>query len=68
MPILKNKDYFSISKEILEDKELSWGAKGLYAFLCCRECHMHLDILKDFPTSVELIKELVSKNLISLED
>ena len=70
----KNYKFGIVSKEVIEDPELSLGAKALYSLLCTyadkqRECFPSISTLSDYLNistryTDKLIKELKSKGYI----
>jgi hypothetical protein len=63
--IVRNCPYVMVTEEILRNKELSWEAKGFYAFLSCLKLDEEIDMHENLE---ELINELISIGCMELID
>lgn len=63
--IIRECPYVMVTKKVLEDKELSWEAKGFYSFLSCYDSEVEITMTSKMET---LSQELISKGYMQIHD
>lgn len=62
MTIFRENPYVIIDRKIFKDPKISWGAKGLYAYICT------LNPKEPLPQETALIKELIDAGYLEVSN